>query len=119
MKRQAETEHWTQRKCPVCGKIFYLQDVTLWVYKMRIQHTSTVYFCSWRCLRAEETAGNPHMKSIKRPRVYSPEYLADSRRAVEMRQKGMTYRQIADTMGIKLDKAYKLANMREVNANDG
>lgn len=37
------------RKCPVCGKNFYLNDAERWGYKI-----GTKFFCRWSCLRKYE-----------------------------------------------------------------
>ena len=40
-----------ERKCPVCGKIFIIQNPLDYVYK-RKPKTTTKFFCSWGCMRA-------------------------------------------------------------------
>lgn len=35
--------------CPVCQRVFYIEDVTKWAYKYTKKRT-TKYTCSWSCL---------------------------------------------------------------------
>lgn len=45
----------SQRKCPVCGKLFWAQDAQ-WAYKKYVvSMNGTAWFCSWKCLRRFET----------------------------------------------------------------
>ena len=37
------------RKCPVCGKRFFIYDPSDWAYKRVGKHIT--YVCSWTCLR--------------------------------------------------------------------
>ena len=44
----------SQRKCPVCGKMFWAHDAQ-WAYKKYlVSMNGTVWFCSWGCLRRFE-----------------------------------------------------------------
>ena len=47
------------RKCPICGKAFFIQDAQAWVYKR-----SGLYFHSWSCLREYELHPDKY-KSIR------------------------------------------------------
>lgn len=39
-----------ERKCPECGKTFYITDKDEWAYKYK--YNSTKWFCSWHCYKA-------------------------------------------------------------------
>ena len=41
----------SERKCPQCGKMFFLDDPTQWAYKRLIKGHKK-FFCSWSCVRA-------------------------------------------------------------------
>ena len=44
----------SERKCPVCGKTFWIMDAN-WSYKQVIKALKgTVWFCSWGCMRKYE-----------------------------------------------------------------
>lgn len=44
----------SQRKCPVCGKLFWAQDAQ-WAYKKNVVALNGMaWFCSWKCLRKYE-----------------------------------------------------------------
>jgi len=46
---------WMDSKtCPVCGKQFDVLYPNLWRYKVAIATNRYKYFCSWKCLRADE-----------------------------------------------------------------
>ena len=46
------------RRCPCCGKEFFISYEPVWAYKYRENRrgkaTVTIYFCSWHCLREDE-----------------------------------------------------------------
>lgn len=47
------------KKCPNCGKVFYVTDPGLWVYKHEGHlrgEDKVAYLCSWHCLREHEKA---------------------------------------------------------------
>lgn len=50
-------------KCPVCGKLFFVGDRGVYVYKHKVYsysngkfngYNGTAYFCSWHCFRKME-----------------------------------------------------------------
>ena len=50
-----ENMEWLDSKtCPECGKQFDVLYPNLWRYKVAIATNRYKYFCSWRCLRADE-----------------------------------------------------------------
>ena len=45
------------KKCPICGKVFYVPDRVSWVYRERVYSRGgdkTTYFCTWGCFRKNE-----------------------------------------------------------------
>ena len=58
----------SQKRCPVCGKEFTVLWPHQWAYKRGI--SKTIYFCSWKCLRADEKKGE---KKMGAPRIVSEE----------------------------------------------
>lgn len=46
------------KTCPVCGKVFILESMD-WTYKttkyFAKKRNETKYFCSWHCMRKDET----------------------------------------------------------------
>lgn len=52
------------RKCPVCGKAFYCDNIDLWQYKRKIANGRNVVFCTWSCLRKWENSRRP-LRSLK------------------------------------------------------
>ena len=53
------------KKCPICGKHFSVLYPHLWRYKVQITSNRYKYFCSWKCLRADEQRrSNEPMKKL-------------------------------------------------------
>ena len=50
-----------ERKCPICGKIFIIQDPKQYAYKRGYEHTPKI-FCSWTCLRKYDKMHPPSKK---------------------------------------------------------
>ena len=46
------------KKCPQCGKQYYVNDCQTWVYKRSVSenkdHAKILYFCRYSCMRAYE-----------------------------------------------------------------
>lgn len=53
------------RKCPICGKEYYIPDVEVWVYKRHRSHTGDIYFCSYKCTRKYDALHTPKANRIK------------------------------------------------------
>ena len=66
---KAIAEPTGDKKCPVCGKSFFVQWPTLWTYKRGAPYPK--YFCSYKCVR--EFDKNKEEKVVGKPRVISPE----------------------------------------------
>lgn len=66
---KAIAEPTGDKKCPVCGKKFFVQWPTLWTYKRGAPYPK--YFCSYKCVR--EYDKNKEEKKMGKPRVISPE----------------------------------------------
>ena len=66
---KAIAEPTGDKKCPVCGKSFFVQWPTLWTYKRGAPYPK--YFCSYKCVR--EFDKNKEEKVLGKPRVISPE----------------------------------------------
>lgn len=79
-----------ERKCPVCGKMFILNDEG-WAYK-RIQGHKQKYFCSWHCLQA-------FIQS--RP---IPVAVETRDKIIECIKKGMSTSDIVRTLGVEKSK---------------
>ena len=48
-------ERYSTATCPMCGKVFLIPDVRMWVYKIIPKGKQTpVYMCSWKCFRVHE-----------------------------------------------------------------
>lgn len=60
-------QHFTERKCPVCGKIFILQPLN--VYKLYVNE-ELKHFCSYSCYRVvqkkKEAGEKSKLAQIKR-----------------------------------------------------
>ncbi len=57
-----EGENWLNSKiCPVCGKEFHVLYPQAWGYK-RNTGKNKLYYCSWSCMRKEETERNEMKK---------------------------------------------------------
>lgn len=43
------------KTCPVCGKVFYIPQLTIWAYKKNVKRKDTnhnmLYFCRYNCKR--------------------------------------------------------------------
>lgn len=48
-KRTCGQAYFSERKCPECGKEFWVQDFSVYAYKI-----NGVPICSWHCLRSAE-----------------------------------------------------------------
>lgn len=66
--------------CPVCNKLFCLQSVELYVYKLKIDYKKTIYFCSYKCLQTARkqrlykeigTSKNDSSRRTKKIKKYS------------------------------------------------
>lgn len=87
-------EHWNSCKCPVCGKVFWVGSIEDWVYKVNRR-----VICSWGCLRKAEKAGKrPKESTLTKPGYVPPEHWYRMR---ELRDKGMSHREIAKRFGIR------------------
>lgn len=45
------------RKCVICGKEFYVPELTAWTYRKKTQSNRDYrakWFCSWSCMRVFE-----------------------------------------------------------------
>ena len=47
-------EEFLDKKCPICGKGFAVLYPNRWAYKRARTSSQFTYFCSWKCLRANE-----------------------------------------------------------------
>ena len=55
------------KKCPICRKYFSVLYPHLWRYKVQITSNRYKYFCSWKCLRADEQRrSNEEMEKMKK-----------------------------------------------------
>ena len=79
------------RKCPMCGKVFLLYEET-WVYKRRLSHDSTKYFCSWHCLQKFE---KEHPKPLA---------VEQREKLIELIKQGMGTSDIVRTLGVDRTK---------------
>ena len=52
--------------CPVCRKYFSVLYPHLWRYKVQTTSNRYKYFCSWKCLRADEKGVNDEMARMKK-----------------------------------------------------
>ena len=75
-------------KCPVCNKEFDVLYTDLWRYK-----NSKYYFCSWKCLRAQE------MKGKKMARVRLTKEISE--KAIQMAENGEDYEKYLSDCGFK------------------
>ena len=57
-----------EKKCKTCGKTITVLHPTRWAYKKTKGTNQEMYFCSWRCLREDETQqkGKKGMQRITR-----------------------------------------------------
>lgn len=54
--------------CPTCGKTFWVMHPTEWVYKRyrrRKDDVTTMFFCSWSCLRKFDKSREEKQKKKK------------------------------------------------------
>ena len=79
---------YQDRKCPMCGKEFFVRDANDWVYKRNSQ-----YFCSWHCLRNYEK-GSKTRKIDQREKI------------IQAIRDGLTTREICDLVGVEADKVW-------------
>lgn len=51
------------KKCPVCGKIVYLEkyDSSKYVYRERTKSGKQVYFCGWNCFQSWRRINSPEI----------------------------------------------------------
>ena len=57
-----QEEHKFLRKCPICGKMFWCDNLDMWVYKKgyrnrmtgKISLAHSLLFCSYHCMREYE-----------------------------------------------------------------
>jgi len=75
----------TEKRCPVCGKIFVVNDPDAWAYKTRISN-GWRHVCSWHCLRAKTKA------SVKPSEI--------GRKIVALLEQGFSKREISRKLGI-------------------
>ena len=73
MKKIAEGCNWSdEKKCPVCGRSFTVLHPSRWAYK-KPRGVHYTYFCSWKCLRAQESGKErkekPEMVKEKNARI--------------------------------------------------
>lgn len=59
------------KKCPVCGKVFYIPCQSLWAYKKNVKRKAvnhnTLYFCKYSCKRKyDEQYSRDDIKARKR-----------------------------------------------------
>ena len=47
-------DEFLDKKCPICGKEFAVLYPNRWAYKRARTSSQFTYFCSWKCLRANE-----------------------------------------------------------------
>ena len=64
-KSQSTTDGGCTR-CPICGKVFYLPDITQWAYKVTNNHYIPRYMCSWTCLNKAKEVLKPSRKYKER-----------------------------------------------------
>lgn len=124
MSRKAEIKAWTDeiKTCRQCGKTFTVLEPASWAYKRMIAGRYQ-YFCTWKCLRANERGEerkepetmkteNERPKRGRPPRdaekpkvvlVQDPAIAEEYRREQEAKTAEERGRQIAE----KLDKADK------------
>lgn len=82
------------RKCPICGKQFYVPFADIWVYAR--DHRLV---CSWSCLRQAEKVKLARRRDWTAKEGYKPP--ERWYRIREMRDKGMSNREIAEVFGFK------------------
>lgn len=94
--------HWaTERKCPVCGKSFCVQNKELWVYK-----AGDIVMCSWHCLREREKrlADKARPKRNKSGLTrYTPEQLE---KLEELVKAGKSNIEIGCELGVRADSVW-------------
>lgn len=54
------------KKCPECGKGFTVLYPQLWAYKRGLKNHDLRYFCSWKCMRADERTGDTLKKIMSK-----------------------------------------------------
>lgn len=86
------------RKCPVCGKRFFIDMIELWVYKRGTGH-GQIYICSWKCLREFDR----NKGKIKTPRVLT----GRAEQIKNLLDKGITVTEISETLGVKSTTVYR------------
>ena len=58
-------DEFLDKKCPICGKGFAVLYPNRWAYKRARTSSQFTYFCSWKCLRAnEKRKDNGKMKKL-------------------------------------------------------
>ena len=58
---------YSERTCPVCGKIFVVHYVDDWVYKRQFFNDKFI-LCSWKCFRIKEQ----EMETMRKKRGRKP-----------------------------------------------
>lgn len=38
-----------EHKCPICGKVFYIEDTSYWAYRYKTRY-ALKFTCTWSCL---------------------------------------------------------------------
>ena len=55
-----------EKKCAMCGKVFYVHDAEVYVYKTGFKDSRKTYFCGWGCMRKAERMKDEHQKADMR-----------------------------------------------------
>ena len=90
-KERMPTCAWVEKTCPICGKTF-IPHTEEWVYKRRVTHERTYYFCSWHCLQDFE---KNHPKPLA---------IEQREKLIELIKKGMGTSDIVRTLGVDRTK---------------
>ena len=111
-------EHGSVNNCPVCNKEFWVPVPEMWAYV--IAHRKC---CSWSCLRKAEKTGLRRLLEVPEAMPASftpPEHWYRMR---EMRDSGMSHREIARKFGLRetsvgsiISKLNKYERMKEGGA---
>ena len=68
-KNQVLSQEWPfEKKCQICGKVFYILDGDMWTYK-RTEGGCRVWFCSYSCFRKDQKTHEPEKKRKPEPEL--------------------------------------------------
>lgn len=71
MGSELEKTWYAEKKCPVCGKVFWVSDPAIWAYRLKLRGGKIHRFaCSWHCLREYQARKKPKAVPAKAKEIW-------------------------------------------------